>query len=1077
MPEIAHIFTTKSTPPVIGQVSFLAQTKTTQNVNVKPDAKNSISAPCSFFKDFERCEPKTARIIRKHADHEEVVPTTNNVNIRQAKGVTDFVYPSEDDPIMKMATTFTKRHLAYMKAPVKSVNDETEFKGGSAAGIIGKNTGTPKTEEYLQSPLFEQYKWNTDHIPIQVVNTKDEFLSPEDLARNKIRFVDNVGKEFLFKQKILFDNQNKKLIKHCNEAWIKYGLSKQFGGFDRLCASYEKCSLISFSDISGYDIASVLETVYKIRLFLLDISAYTKDDLSKEFLSKIVNHVLYYTLNPVRLHPNGQIFQFDKSNSSGQNNTAPDNSILHELITFYLNIVVWYDMFHRYPTYEELIEHLVVSLYSDDKAVGYIAPFVPTVTRLKELEMDVYKRFGMTIKESASRIITHVPGELFNDGEFEFLGSYNKWIDEGTISCYWPLPRERKLATSATKVLTCTKDQLDPLDHYLKLVQLETQLQYTELAEPMTIYRKWFENKYTHLNLSDDIDRIEFLNSIDSISRKGIEYLITGQESSFKSFRLNFIFFSIDCGGRLVLKLNTGMSQNNRNMRKKTLPNKLTVKKPTQPKSNPHSSTKARAVLTSKHKSHPKSEFVPFHKRERGIANPSRPPPIRNAKSKKKHAPHTMKEKKTWWDSALDAAVPLLAKYGPELIAGFGDYEVQDQQSNSVLAASTNGSYGAVPMVENTKKTNDVQHREYIGDVNGSTSTFNLATYPINPGLDDTFPWLAPQAACYTGYRVKGMLFEFISDASEFSATPYLGYVAMGTQYDSIDPAYPSKREMLNSEFSNSGKPSENLLHPVECAKAENVLSQLYIRTSNSGSATSDKRFFDLGKFSIATGGQQSNGKIGELWATYDIEFFKPKLSHTTGTSVECDAFELETVTNIAPLGTTTGNTDYPNNTLGGYVASNGTTYVFPPSKSAGHYMLETFYSGVAAVVVASAYTYTNCEVATAPWEPGTQMNSPSAISSIRMMSRTYVKVTGENATIAFGPATLPTTLTSANLIVVQIPSLMFGETQEPDDEDEEDEEFAHEEQVQNLESRVEGLERGVLDIMSKLDSILTIVK
>jgi len=413
----------------------------------------------------------------------------------------------------------------------------------------------------------------------------------------------------------------------------------------------------------------------------------------------------------------------------------------------------------------------------------------------------------------------------------------------------------------------------------------------------------------------------------------------------------------------------------------------------------------------------------------RSISNPSHAPIVHTKVEK----PHKKKKEKAWWETAIDAAVPLLTKYGPEIIAGLGDYEVESQTSNSVLAATTNGSYGAVPMIENSKTTNNVQHREYIGDVFGSTSAFSTRTYAINPGLDDSFPWLSPQAACYTGYRMKGLMYEFISDASEYSSTPYLGYVAMGTQYDSIDAPYPSKREMLNAEFSNSGKPAENLLHPVECSKAENVLSQLYIRTSNSGSDTSDKRFFDLGKFTIATGGQASEGRIGELWATYDIEFFKPKLSHSSGATVNSDAFDLDGVTNLLPLG---DNNDviYPNNTLGGTLSS-GTTYNFPPGLTSGVYqVLLSWYGGGVAIAYPSI-TSANCGFKTAPWLlPSSTWNVPNAgtltPSAVMLF---YVEVTTENATFTFSTTgTLPTSPTTAFLTVTHAPTIMFGKPEEP---------------------------------------------
>ena len=211
--------------------------------------------------------------------------------------------------------------------------------------------------------------------------------------------------------------------------------------------------------------------------------------------------------------------------------------------------------------------------------------------------------------------------------------------------------------------------------------------------------------------------------------------------------------------------------------------------------------------------------------------------------------------------------------------------------TNSLLAEATDGANGSViPMMTNSKTANIFRHREFIGNVRGTTADFNLQTYDVNPGLDEVFPWGYALANCYTSYRLRGLVFEFVSLSSEYTSTPYMGYVAMGSQYNVLDPAFADRKTLLNSEYSCSTKPSKNLMHPIECSPAQLPFAQLMVR-SGTPPTNSDKRLYDLCRFSIATGGQASTGIIGELWATYEIELYQPKLVAQLGSLVNSDHF------------------------------------------------------------------------------------------------------------------------------------------------------------------------------------------
>lgn len=540
--------------------TYIGKLKLQQPVNHNPLAKTAIEAPCEIFKQFQAEMPEVAKEIRKHATWKEVVPTDENVKIRLDKTFTPMVYP--EDEISKLAYEFACKHLNYITAPIKEATGVFEFKGNSASGLLGKMTGTPHTSEYIQSTTFEKYRWDCDNIPLQVITCKDEFLSPEDLARKKIRFTEIVPKEFLFKQKVLYDNQNAniKMGSIDPKNWIKYGYSKQYGGFNRIIAQFEPFSLISTSDISGYDIHAKLHAVYNLRHRFLHLKTHCEAYFRK--IQQLINHVRFYTENPVRVLPDGTIIQLDGSNSSGQNNTATDNSILHIIILFDLAIHIWFAIYGSFPTYIDIIENMNCAVYSDDAIKGFSEKMFLPLDRYQEIETQVYARYGMTIKASASKVFTHTPNTRFgyyHDGtlEMEFLGSSAKWDPDSEL--YVPLPREGKLTTSLSKMLIVTRKPLSREDEYQKIYQISMLLSFTSLFPYVSKYLEWYVAK------NPDIDRDLIHYQMDELTYSSPKfgdssYIFSGRETINR--RLTFLqFFSVSFRRRLDLIVSAHMEQ------------------------------------------------------------------------------------------------------------------------------------------------------------------------------------------------------------------------------------------------------------------------------------------------------------------------------------------------------------------------------------------------------------------------------------------------------------------------------------------------------------------------------------
>lgn len=323
-------------------------------------------------------------------------------------------------------------------------------------------------------------------------------------------------------------------------------------------------------------------------------------------------------------------------------------------------------------------------------------------------------------------------------------------------------------------------------------------------------------------------------------------------------------------------------------------------------------------------------------------------------------------------------------------VTGFGDYQIQ---RNTLMMGGM-----SPPMIVNSINRGSVivRHREYLGDINATTA-FTLHSYPLNPGQVLTFPWLSQMAGSYEEYRFRGMIFEFkslSSDAVLSTATSSaLGAVIMATQYDVLDSPFANKMEMENYEFANSSKPSCSFYHPIECKRSQTPGGgELYVRTGAVPS-NADSRLYDLGNFNIATVGMQADsGVAGELWCTYEIEFFKPKFNPAEGGLL--DHFNLQgTIAAATPLGTlaairTTGST------LGGTIDYSGNKYIFPSSIPAGSkFLIQVLYDGsVSVVIVDPTYTYTNLTLLNF-WGAGTYsiMEAPAAGTSGHSFTRTFV--------------------------------------------------------------------------------------
>ncbi len=203
---------------------------------------------------------------------------------------------------------------------------------------------------------------------------------------------------------------------------------------------------------------------------------------------------------------------------------------------------------------------------------------------------------------------------------------------------------------------------------------------------------------------------------------------------------------------------------------------------------------------------------------------------------------------------------------------GSGDYTIA---SNSIVHPSR--ASDSVAMMHRDSQSIVIRHKEYLGEVMGSTGFTVQQTFNLNPGLLSTFPWLAPIAAKFQEYKILGAVFHYVptSGTAVGTSSAALGSVMMQTTYRAGDSAPTSKMEMLNEYWSTETPPYEVACHPIECDPKENPYNLHYVRTG-ALPAASDQLLYDYGTTFIAPSGMQTTGVVGDLWLTYEVELKKP---------------------------------------------------------------------------------------------------------------------------------------------------------------------------------------------------------
>jgi hypothetical protein len=217
-----------------------------------------------------------------------------------------------------------------------------------------------------------------------------------------------------------------------------------------------------------------------------------------------------------------------------------------------------------------------------------------------------------------------------------------------------------------------------------------------------------------------------------------------------------------------------------------------------------------------------------------------------------------------------------------KVLTGSGDYKTRaialtkhyrENGLGSAVVAHMNVSnpgslsMGQVGMTFDGKGDN--HHREYICDIMGNTNNTPLiTTYDINMLNNSLFPWASGPNSWYQETLYKSLIFEYVERSSNYSAGGNLGSVSLCTNYNPDQAPYTTMQEVNNSDFTTTDTPDNSFLHPIELGKNEAIT-----RTKLNYLAAGEPEIMrSVGKLHVATVGNSSTSKIGELWAIFKVD-------------------------------------------------------------------------------------------------------------------------------------------------------------------------------------------------------------
>lgn len=225
-------------------------------------------------------------------------------------------------------------------------------------------------------------------------------------------------------------------------------------------------------------------------------------------------------------------------------------------------------------------------------------------------------------------------------------------------------------------------------------------------------------------------------------------------------------------------------------------------------------------------------------------------------------------------------------------LAGMGLYEGSGSyQDNQLIQGS---SYFPVGGAFANDETGSVTYsaRQFVRIVNApGTSGFSKVQIAINPGLEESFPWLSGTAMNFEEYAFSQLVFEFQNtlEIGGLNTEGQTGTMCMLCDYNNNDETFDSVEQMIQYHGSVAGKITDDLRMGVECDPGKGRNGTRFVRTKPV-KIGGDIEEYDAGELVLGFSNVPSNlqnKQIGYLWVFYTVTLSKPKLQRMRGEDVK----------------------------------------------------------------------------------------------------------------------------------------------------------------------------------------------
>lgn len=176
--------------------------------------------------------------------------------------------------------------------------------------------------------------------------------------------------------------------------------------------------------------------------------------------------------------------------------------------------------------------------------------------------------------------------------------------------------------------------------------------------------------------------------------------------------------------------------------------------------------------------------------------------------------------------------------------------------------------------IRNNFQSQRIVHREKVAKLStpGTGAFTVLGSFPLNPGLPATFPWLSNEAQGWECYRFNRLRFLWVPT----SGTAVAGNIIMAPDYDAADAA--PLGETFISSYSDCEEANvwARFASDLESSLLNGEMKRHFIRSGPLGSNL-DIKTYDSGNFFVCSTDDAAVNS-GKLWVEYDIELFNPQV-------------------------------------------------------------------------------------------------------------------------------------------------------------------------------------------------------